>query len=283
MLDWWASTKFQEWPWKGLMLSVLYLFLVWSLPCLNSVECETKENSGQQHSEQSQNIRIGCVGDKCTITRENAESEQDDTCWNGPVCLVWGAGKVYLAKIGEDPVALFTGLLFVSTLALWWATRRVWQVTNDAVQLGRKEFNVVHRPRVKVRMIQGPSIDNDHNQMAWVTVINIGDTPATVLGWGCDMNWTTKTGNWYPPGINATLKPLDPMELKTGRGHTFTVTTAIEHDPIDFLDDRIMCIVGSIRYIDDNGNFRTTGFRRTFDRISQDWIPSPDPDEEYQD
>ena len=64
--------------------------------------------------------------------------------------------KTFLEKTTSDPVALFTLALAVSTLGLWFATITLYRAGDEQLVLARAEFTATHRPRIIVRLIQGP-------------------------------------------------------------------------------------------------------------------------------
>jgi hypothetical protein len=51
-------------------------------------------------------------------------------------------------------VALFTALLFFSTVALWLATRGLLRATRDTTELAREEFIATHRPKIRVHVAE---------------------------------------------------------------------------------------------------------------------------------
>jgi hypothetical protein len=191
-------------------------------------------------------------------------------------------------------VALFTFVLAVSTIALWWSTRRLWKATDFSVDLAQKEFIASHRPRVIVRFIQGPFVDEENGamrQFVWITVVNVGDSKATIQLIGADLARKlalrgTNDPEWVVPGLDAAPKPVTPVVLISGQRHTFKVSAKIPFTDkeifADAQDAHELCAVGAIRYSDDNGAVRETGFYRTF-KERQGFVPSQNIEDEYQD
>lgn len=61
-------------------------------------------------------------------------SEKYECIFRGPVILILRSFIGWWNHIFDKPdawVALFTGLLFVSTAALWWSTRKLWKVATE--------------------------------------------------------------------------------------------------------------------------------------------------------
>jgi hypothetical protein len=60
--------------------------------------------------------------------------EKYECIFRGPVMLILRSFIGWWNHIFDKPdawVALFTGLLFVSTAALWWSTRKLWKVATE--------------------------------------------------------------------------------------------------------------------------------------------------------
>src|SRR5262249_1974661 len=68
-------------------------------------------------------------------------AEKYECVFKGPVISLLRVFAKWWGDIFDKPdayVALFTLLLFVSTVALWWATRGLLWVTNETVKLARE-------------------------------------------------------------------------------------------------------------------------------------------------
>jgi hypothetical protein len=72
----------------------------------------------------------------------------------------------------ENATAVFTGVLAVSTIALWWSTRKLWRVTRIAAE---------HIPHVERAYVSGGAtgVENSPEHFA-VTIDNYGKTPAFI-------------------------------------------------------------------------------------------------------
>ena len=197
----------------------------------------------------------------------------------------WGAVVDFLRGLTHDDwLTLSTVAIAIFTFSLWFSTHRLWKAGEKQIALAREEFIATHRPRVIVRFIR-TYLDENANQVAGITIVNVGDTPATIMGWGSDIarrKKQTETG-WEPPGIDASAKPIDPLPLKSGQRHYFETPSKLKPEKLAFLEEFELCVLGEIRYIDDNGTSRTTGFFRIYDPRTDQFVPSYNQEDEYQD
>ena len=106
--------------------------------------------------------------DRDRIILAGAEPMSD---WREVVGLIWA----YAADVFSTPeraTAAFTAVLAISTIGLWWSTRRLWRVTRIAAE---------HIPHVERAYVSGgarwTSPDFNHLQ---VCINNYGKTPAFV-------------------------------------------------------------------------------------------------------
>src|SRR6266436_5335599 len=75
--------------------------------------------------------------------------EKYECVFRGPVMLILRSFVAWWNHVFDKPdawVALFTGLLFVSTVALWLSTRGLLRAT-------RNEFLASHRPRMRLKRV----------------------------------------------------------------------------------------------------------------------------------
>lgn len=160
------------------------------------------------------------------------------------------------------------------------------KLTRAALELARGDFISTHRPRIIVRIIQGPFRRRDDNQFVWINIVNIGPTTAIIRELGFDLA-RRKGKLWCIPGADGAPKQIDPIKLISGERHTFEVSAKAAYTEAeifaDALDIEEICAFGAIRYGDENGIVRETGFFRIYDPKSEKFIPSKDPGEEYQD
>jgi hypothetical protein len=84
--------------------------------------------------------------------------------------------RTFFEKLTTDPVAMFTLVLAVSTLLLWWATLSV-------SRSAKREFIATHRPKLRVRFIDHQGFDQNLHWSAFLVIANVGDTE-------CNHPWT---------------------------------------------------------------------------------------------
>lgn len=183
--------------------------------------------------------------------------------------------------------AAATVLIAAFTVILARVSRKQASLTRESIDLARQEFIATHRPRLIVRFIQGPFYDDEGVEFAWVTFANVGDTTATIYEVGSDLARRNKrSGEWRPPGIDASPKPIDPVTLDSGDRYVIKVTAKKPISDIDIFGDAMdtyeLCALGAVRYRDRNNLTRETAFFRiSGDRKS--FKMSGDQVDEYQD
>lgn len=93
------------------------------------------------------------------------------TDWREAPGFIW-AYVVDVFSTPESATAVFTGVLAVSTIALWWSTRKLWRVTRIAAE---------HIPHVERAYVSGGAtgVENSPEHFA-VTIDNYGKTPAFI-------------------------------------------------------------------------------------------------------
>jgi hypothetical protein len=129
--------------------------------------------------------------------------------------------------------------------------------------------------------------------------VNVGPSRATIIEAGHDFG-IRDNFRWTGPGIEAEPRVVAPIPLISGERHTFEVVARTNDDQdrdLSFLWGFItasaeqngrdaseqLCLVGAVRYRDDNGIIRETGFLRIFDPTRRTWDADIDPGNEYQD
>lgn len=50
-------------------------------------------------------------------------------------------------------IVLFTGILAISTIGLWWSTYKLWKISTKTIDLAKQEFIASHPPKLKVHSI----------------------------------------------------------------------------------------------------------------------------------
>jgi hypothetical protein len=246
------------------------------------------------HPRSSTNNQVQQTETAATIDRANgAQSRKQQE----------GSSEFWTAKLTDWLLAIFTALLVAFTYRLWKSTEKLWSAgekqirqmraislkqdirTEESLRLAREEFIATHRPKVIVRFIQGPFIENG-GQFVWVTVCNVGVNKATIREWGGDL--ARRQGKtWLTPGADGGPNAIVPIVLISGQRHVFTVSAKTAYGDTQRLADtwetEELCAFGIIRYTDENDIIRETGFFRVYDRKSEAFVPSKDAEDEYQD
>jgi hypothetical protein len=108
-------------------------------------------------------------------------AEEYGCIFRGPVISLGRSFYGWWGHVFDKPdayIALFTAILAVSTIALWWSTRRLWAVTKIAAD----HIPIVERAYVFVTPV--PSIENDRT-IIHLKIENFGQTPAIITeGYG---------------------------------------------------------------------------------------------------
>jgi hypothetical protein len=186
-----------------------------------------------------------------------------------------------------------TGGLYSATVVLAIATVALVIATVGLVVMAifqsrdmKASFIATHRPRVIVRFIQGPVVDEQMARTAFVNVVNVGVNPAIIEQFGGDIAYRNGY-DWLPPGLDASPRIVTPITLASGQSHMFTVSARNPVTDVDIFAEatltRFICVVGCIKYRDGQGVVRETAFFRTYDEKSDTLIVSENSEEEYQD
>jgi hypothetical protein len=198
----------------------------------------------------------------------------------------------FLEKYNGALTAVATAFIAVFTIVLARVTGKQARLTTDALNLARQEFVATHRPRIVLRYIQGPFENEEGRQFIWISFVNTGANTATIEAFGADLaKRSDGTDEWFPPGLDAGPKEIAPIVLACGERHVFTVTEReVSESELEIqifreaVRDHQVCAVGVIRYKDDNGVARDTGFFRVLDDKRRSFVLSEhDSEMEYQD
>ncbi|MFL6758560.1 hypothetical protein [Sphingomonas sp.] len=203
------------------------------------------------------------------------------------------------AERSADPIAIYTLVLAVATIALWLVTWGMLRTTKRSVDLSRSEFNATHRPRLHVRNIVVKDSSGPFQHEAFnfspgeringqFYVSNIGSGEARVVESHCEVLWGLKDG----------LPMQRPYEGKNGNNPV--PRTAIpsgssvfglfsSEEPFTALhwDENgrsNVYVMGWVEYIDTSNVRRRTAFcRRYVERDgSRRFYPVDDPDYEHE-
>lgn len=206
----------------------------------------------------------------------NETSQTESNGQQKKVALWWAI----ISRVFPDTISVYTLALTVFTGGLWLSTHRLAGAGVEQIKLAREEFVASHRPRIRVKFIQGPFLEDGH-KFVWVIIANVGETKATIRFLGVDLAYQYEN-TWLPPGLEAGAKKVDPISLISGERRTFKVVSRII-DSNTFPTIHSLSCVGQIVYTDDTGIQRETGFFRTWSRGIEQFVPSDNQEYEYED
>lgn len=282
----------QDWPWTGLFLSAIYLFLIWSLPCLDP-NCGKAQYQGETQSQVTKIVTL-CGEAACTTTKEYSEPRENNSCYAGPACATLSFTKIHLRKMQDDPIALFTGLLFISTLGLWISTHMLGKAGERQIGfiekqhgLAREEYFASHRPKITIRRMGTVPVSRQPTTV-YFTMVNTGETTATECKWNGMILMLESIGAIHTViGFNSETIASHVEPLRVGEGITRGLLDTVTFDPAELIDlenrAKILHVLGYVAYTDTLGVTRRTGFFRYFDVKRQRFRVVDDPEYEYQD
>jgi hypothetical protein len=200
--------------------------------------------------------------------------------------------------------ALATIAIAAFTLTLWRATTEHSQITGRVLALSREEFIATHRPKIIVRSFDAPflrqHIDIQQHVLeffkrnvsphVFFSYINVGDSAANIV----DFKFALIVG---PLPQNATTIEFalarehawsgSPEKIVPGQGAMmsraadFSLTENVLSRLID--ETWFLYCVGWIRYRDELGTERRTGWHRRYEWHSERFITVSGSDHEYAD
>jgi hypothetical protein len=183
-------------------------------------------------------------------------------------------------------LAIYTALLMAATVGLGGIA--LWQglQLRNTVDLARKEFITTHRPRIKVRSVQftGPRDLSRHDANIWIA--NVGEGTAKEIGLE-SFGARKQRGGWIDgnkPILGTAITPHVCNDLAPGAPVTFggSFPPPMDNEARDCVRSgmEILYFMGLIRYSDDNGIVRHTGFCWQYDHRTGDFV-MPDKEDEY--
>jgi hypothetical protein len=206
------------------------------------------------------------------------KSHEENSCiFNGPVAsgarffFRWWS---HTFDESDSYVALFTALLVLSTVGLWWSTRELWRVTDSTLR--HSELTAQRQLRAYVSVVVGGGWYQDRARNikfgGLPSIVNTGQTPANDLAYWARAailpNPIPESFNW--PGAElggrATLHPH----------HNF-IANAVVPDFVDDTEvedikrgegDRCLCVWGRVFYRDIFGRIQQTEFSQILT-----WLP----------
>jgi hypothetical protein len=180
------------------------------------------------------------------------------------------------SRVLSDPVALFTAVLALFSLVL--VVVGTWQ----GVQLRRTvsameaEFVATHRPRVILRDAHAPKETNNEPVEVHYTLVNTGETPATIVASALDLQLITALGFEVEEGPHLEEGRNDVGHVRLAPGESATLTykarlkwNSNNHDMYHTFDKPNfgMIFYGHLVYEDDSSRRvrRHTAFRRKYE------------------
>jgi hypothetical protein len=160
-------------------------------------------------------------------------------------------------------VALFTALLFVSTVALWWSTRGLFRATNHSIKLAREEFIATHRPKIIIHVTEFKHIpdsypdERENKAAASILCFNIGESAAKNV----EVRGDIFAGSGFAVDVQ---RPLIKQITELKSGEKLRVEIKSDYPAMEVAagprQGRIFYLIGWIAYWDGNQLRRETGF-----------------------
>jgi hypothetical protein len=169
----------------------------------------------------------------------------------------------FLQTYNSAITALATVAIGVFTCFLVKVTNRQARLTRTAIELGTREFLATHRPKIRIRYIEGPPVTNEIPvPTAIIVAANVGNTDAVIVGSGIA---SFIQGN----NFDADPKEMTRMIVPCGSEARITVSgterlTATQLAQIG-VRSATLRMFGIIRYEDGNKTVRNTSFYRVYD------------------
>ena len=147
-------------------------------------------------------------------------------------------GETFWERTVSDPVAAFTAILTLFTAVLGVGTLGLWYQTWRTTKLARDEFIATHRPKVIIRNIRDPRLDQyftkaeegDTDQpFRWilVVIVNLGESNAIITEIVADFGIPPSKPPLFPEPVGtAATSPSAPFVLKVGEQKTIQVTSS---------------------------------------------------------
>jgi hypothetical protein len=155
-------------------------------------------------------------------------------------------------------------------------------------ELDRRQFFATHRPRFVARQFQIFDFQPTQSPMVRFAIFNIGATSGYIREYNTSVVLLDGFGRIFGlPRYETIPTEVSDIEIKAGGAYYLVTTDITPIDPADFIavgdKTKIMHIFGYIRYADDMGTIRRTGFLRGFDVTLRRFRPVDDPEYEYAD
>jgi len=172
--------------------------------------------------------------------------------------------------------AIFTAVLAWSTIALWRSTQAL-------ARLSRDEFNATHRPKIIIHTFER-TYSEESTVGVIFTYVNVGTAPASITAIESNIffsdNIVAEDSKRVVQFDNKFLKAGEKDIYRIESGMT-NLTAIIEDMKVDRGQSvqRIICR-GIIKYADNQGTSRETGFCRVYDE-TKGWLRVENSEHEY--
>ena len=236
-------------------------------------------------------MRFGGVSDLPTVTA----GDQSKSLW---------------AWITHDATGVFTIVLCVVTSVLAFATYGLYRSTaelardsreasakaltasTEATNLARQQFLAGYRPRLRVRRTELVPLRQGRAITVTIEVANIGGSDAEILHAGVNVTVqrtseeTSRAILQHLPTALEGEARAEPTKLVAGAYVEFRFITNLIYDESMAIPSRggfRLRFRGSVRYRDLAGTERRTRFDRRYDLETNRYVPTEDPDFDYED
>jgi hypothetical protein len=194
----------------------------------------------------------------------------------------------FFLVIFNGVLAYVTWRLVVSTNKLWSAAKEQALLTQQSIDLTRSEFLATHRPRLRARVVKVGGNDVNVFKIEY-SIINVGETPATIT-----LHKISLIADPMVPDTNTLEQKISGDCLRLSGGEAKVVIWTYNFDfgsgqgaeydtTFHVKSGGVLRIKGIIKYVDDAGVKRRTGFLRTYSQGFKYFTASKDINEDYED
>ena len=210
--------------------------------------------------------------------RENPYTGHNDCAtYHIAVAWLWYIGEygneygVFASAIATMAIAVFTGTLWRATTEQGRLTRQSIEVANKSIKLGREEFAATHRPKIFVQSITPKFLnDNSWEFQLGFSIVNGGDTDATIIGYLANLYWH-EDETFFAPEVEGQLNFLHDVIVAPGRRAEIVGTHLYNIRKKGFSTEPPVYVVGRVEYQGRDRVGRVTGFCRKYSTITRMW------------
>jgi hypothetical protein len=174
--------------------------------------------------------------------------------------IIWSIQPWWVETFHEADayVALFTGVLAVSTILLWWSTRGLWSATKSAAERQEKDTRILQRAYVSV---QAAGIRNatTGELIGHISFVNVGHLPASQVKWHLEMT-ASDDPDWGPP-VREAVRDAGGLHPGVGikRGSK----------GISIPSEQFIYVWGRVTYLDGFDQNRFTNFCHRYNTVNK--------------